>query len=443
MQKAPSLSRAKQPRIFYGWYIVGVGFLSHIVCAFHLSSTLSVFLKPLTEDLGVSRGLFSLLRSGEIIIGAVMAPFVGTLVDRYGGRWLMAGGAFLAGIGFVLLSQVTAFWQFLMVRWLFVSVGGVFMCYITVTVTISRWFVKKRGRAIALASLGQGISKVGIPLLAASLFTWLGWRHTWSVLGIVTVALLVLPSIVFMRRSPEDMGLHPDGIFAPPGARMANNTESARPKPDTINDEPAIGWTRRQVVCTRAFWLLCLTFGIANVGIAGLNLHVFAHISDIGYPSFIAASVLSVVAFTQLGSTMFWGFISERVEVRKAAMLMFLIQATGIGVAAATKWLTPIYAGFFIYGIGLGGSLVLQEVIWAVYYGRASLGAVRGLGLLITLAFGAGGAPFFGFVFDMTGNYLASFVTFALALLICAFLALMTHAPRRQEVVYAEEPTGL
>ena len=76
--KTPSHYSASQPRIFYGWYIVGVGFLSHIVCAFHLSSTLSVFLRPLTEDLGVSRGLFSLLRSGEIVIGAVMAPLVGT-----------------------------------------------------------------------------------------------------------------------------------------------------------------------------------------------------------------------------------------------------------------------------------------------------------------------------------------------------------------------------
>jgi hypothetical protein len=70
-----------------------VGFLSHVVCAFHLSSTLSVFFKPMTEDFGVTRGLFSLLRSGEIVLGAAMAQFVGPSVDRYGGRWLMAGGA--------------------------------------------------------------------------------------------------------------------------------------------------------------------------------------------------------------------------------------------------------------------------------------------------------------------------------------------------------------
>jgi MFS family permease len=427
---------ASQPRIFYGWYIVGVGFLSHIVCAFHLSSTLSVFLKPLTEDFGVSRGLFSLLRSGEIVIGALMAPLVGTWVDRYGGRWLMAGGASLAGAGFLLLSQVTAFWQFLIVRWLLVSIGGVFMCYIVVTVTISRWFVRKRGRAIAIATLGQGISKVGIPLLAATLFLWLGWRYTWSVFGIVTIALVVLPAIAFMRRNPEEMGLRPDGISTSEDFR--GESDPSRARPERQNFEPTIVWTQREAVRTRAFWLLCLTFGMANVGIAGLNLHVFAHISDIGYPSFIAATVMSIIAFTQLGSTMFWGFISERVEIRKATMLMFLIQAAGIGIAVAGgPLLSIIYVGFFLYGIGLGGSLVLQEMTWATYYGRASLGAVRGLGMLITLAFGAGGAPFFGFIFDATGSYAISFIIFAAALLICALLTLLLRAPQKQ-AIYAE-----
>ena len=81
-----------------------------------MSSTLSVFLKPLTEDLAVSRGLFSVLRSGEILLAGALAPLIGPLVDRYGGRWLMAGGALSAGIGFVLLSQASAFWQFLLVR---------------------------------------------------------------------------------------------------------------------------------------------------------------------------------------------------------------------------------------------------------------------------------------------------------------------------------------
>ncbi len=430
MDNSVAQNQVRQSRIFYGWYVVGVGFLSHIVCAFHLSSTLSVFLRPLTEDLGVSRGVFSLLRSGEIVIGALMAPFVGAWVDRYGGRWLMAGGAALAGVGFILLSQVTAFWQFLLVRWLLVTVGGVFMCTMVITVTISRWFVIKRGRAIATATLGQGISKVGIPVLAASLFVWLGWRHTWTVFGIFTLVLVVVPAIIFMRRSPEDLGLQPDGISSS-SSETRSPTAPTRSWRDAGALDSAAIWTRREILRTRAFWSLCLSFGMANVGIAGLNLHVFAHVSDLGYPSFIAATVMSVIAFTQLASTMIWGFISERVEIRKITMLMFMIQAAGLGMVVASSELAVLYAGFFLYGSGLGGSLVLQEMIWATYYGRASLGTVRGLATLITHAFGAAGAPFFGFIFDATGSYSISFVMFAVALLAAALLTLWTRPPQK------------
>jgi Na+/melibiose symporter-like transporter len=82
----------RRGKFFYGWYIVGTGFLANIASSFALASTLSIFLKPLTAELGISRGVFSLLRSGEGVIGALVAPFVGTLVDRHGGRWLIVIG---------------------------------------------------------------------------------------------------------------------------------------------------------------------------------------------------------------------------------------------------------------------------------------------------------------------------------------------------------------
>src|SRR5918992_2490097 len=235
--------KVKPPKLFYGWYIVAVGFLSHVTCAFHMSSTLSVFLKPLTEDLAVSRGLFSLLRSGEILIGAAMAPLVGPLVDRYGGRWLMGGGALVVGLGFVLLSQVSAFWQFLLLRWGFVTIGGVFMCHMVVSVTISRWFVRKRGRAIAIASLGQGLSKVFIPVVTASLFVSVGWRWTWAIFGIVTLVLVVIPALIFMQRRPEDMSLKPDGIDAPMKTSSAITAKtSAAAQRQSAADEAVWNW---------------------------------------------------------------------------------------------------------------------------------------------------------------------------------------------------------
>src|SRR5688572_19490266 len=245
----------QNPKFFYGWYIVAVGFLSHVSCAFHMSSTLSVFLKPLTEDLGVSRGVFSLLRSGEILIGASMAPLVGPLVDRYGGRWLMAGGALVAGLGFVLLSQVSAFSQFLLLRWLLVTVGGVFMCHMVVSVTISRWFVRKRGRAIAIASLGQGLSKVLIPIVTASLFVWLGWRWTWSIFGIITLVLVVIPALLFMQRSPEDMGLTPDGSDEVTEVDAAPISSSAARRQEELKADMV--WSWKEVLRTQTFWIIC------------------------------------------------------------------------------------------------------------------------------------------------------------------------------------------
>jgi len=412
-------------KLFYGWYIVAVGFLSHVVCAFHMSSTLSVFLKPLTEDLAVSRGLFSLLRSGEILIGAGMAPLVGPLVDRYGGRWLMAGGALMAGTGFVLLSQVGSFWQFLALRWALIAIGGVFMCQIVVSVTISRWFVRRRGRAIAIASLGQGFSKVCIPLVTASLFVWIGWRGTWSIFGVLTLVLIVIPALIFMRRSPEDMGLKPDGDEQPESDRAVAHRRTSQSE-GTGED---MIWTWPEVIRTHTFWIVCFIYGMANVGIAGLNLHVFAYVTDIGFSTLVGATVLSIIASTQLGSTLIWGFLSERMQIRHSSMLMFLVQAIGLGLAIATSEVVFLYIGFTLYGIGLGGGWVLQELVWANYFGRLSLGMVRGLGILVTHAFGAAGAPFFGYVHDATGSYDSSFLAFVVALTISAFLSLVVRAP--------------
>ena len=392
-----------------------------------MSSTLSVFLKPLTEDLGVSRGLYSLMRSGEILIAAALAPLVGPMVDRFGGRWLIAGGALLAGLGFLLVSQVGAFWQFLLLRWIFVAIGGVFMCQMVVSVTLARWFVRKRGRAIAIASLGQGLAKVCIPVATAALFAWVGWRLTWSIFGLITLVLVVIPAVIFIRRSPEEMGLLPDGMdvsAAPVGIKSKDDAKAA------LVAEEAI-WTWRQVIRTKAFWIICFIYGMANVGIAGLNLHVFAYVTDIGFPPLVAATVLSIIASTQLGSTMVWGLISERLDIRHSSFVMFLVQSTGLALVLAAGQAIPLYIGFFLYGIGLGGSSVLQELIWASNFGRISLGMVRGLGVLVTYAFGAAGAPFFGFIHDATGSYRSSFLAFVGALITSAFLSLAVRAPRK------------
>lgn len=223
------------------------------------------------------------------------------------------------------------------------------------------------------------------------------------------------------------MGLQPDGMDAP------SAPVDSKPKDDTkarLAAEEAV-WTWSEVIRTRAFWIVCFIYGMANVGIAGLNLHVFAYVTDIGLSPLVAATVLSIIASTQLGSTMVWGVIGERMDIRHSSSIMFLVQSAGLALVLATGQVLPVYIGFFLYGIGLGGGWVLQELIWAANFGRVSLGMVRGLGILVTHAFGAAGAPFFGFVHDATGSYESSFLAFVVALIVAAFLSLAVRAPRK------------
>jgi cyanate permease len=423
--------RHKTRRFFYGWWIVGVGVLTQIAGVFSLSSTLSVFLKPVTEDLGISRGAFSLVRTGEVLISAAIAPLIGPRIDRHGGRYLIVVGAVIASAGYVLLSQVQEFWQFFLLRCTLVVVGDTLMGSLVIMVLISRWFIRKRGRAIAVANLGTGIAKVTMPLFAASLFVWIGWRQTWAVFGILTLALVVWPAIAFIRSSPEEMGLHPDGEPIPQPMDSASKKDTKLTDAQRLALAADVPWSRAEALRTQAFWLLVVTFGVASVGIAGLNLHVFAFVTDSGYSPITAATIMSTIAFTQLGSTLFWGLLAERIDIRKAAMGQFLTQALGLTVAMTSAELLFVYVGFFLYGIGLGGSFVLREIVWADYFGRLALGTVRGMGMFLTQIFAACGAPFFGLLFDATGGYSVSFVLFVTALLASAVLIMLVKPPEK------------
>jgi OFA family oxalate/formate antiporter-like MFS transporter len=420
---------AAKQKFFYGWYIVGVGFLANVASAFSLASTMSVFLKPLTADLGVSRGVFSLLRSGEGLIAAFLAPVIGTLMDRYGGRWLMVFGAIIASLGYIVLSHVDNFGQFSIVRLSLITIGDSFMGYIVINLAIAHWFLRKRGRALALTSMGIGFAKVGMPVLAASLIVWLGWRQTWLVFGIVTLVLVVGPALLIVRRSPEDMGLNPDGASSAAPKDEPIKPLAATPSITQQRLRDDIEWTRNEALHTQAFWLLVVTFGISSIGVTGLNLHVFPYVNDLGHPPVVAATVMSVIASMQLASPIAWGILAERIDTRFAATLRFVVQGIGLGLAVMTDNLFCLYAGFLLYGIGLGGNMVLPDILWADYFGRRSLGKVRGLGLLISQTVAALGPPFFGFLFDLTGAYDLSFMLFGAALITSAFLSLMLRPP--------------
>jgi len=424
---------ATKSKFFYGWYIVGVGILVNIAGTFAFSSTLSIFLKPITQELGVSRGAFSLIRSFEIGVAAMIVPLLGPWIDRHGGRGVLVLGVLMEGAGLLLSSQVQSFWQFVLVRCSLVIAGEALLGSLVINVTIAQWFVRKRGRAMGIANLGTGVAKFSIPLLAASLFVLIGWRGTWAVFGIVAPLLVVAPSLIFIRRSPEDIGLHPDGeapIQSPTSSATRRDASPAGQQATFASDKI---WTRAEALRLPTFWLLVTTFGIAGVGIAGLNLHIFSYVTDIGYSPLIAASFMSTIALTQLGSTLVWGMLADRFDIRKVSCVQFLIQGIGLVTATTSGQIQVAYLGFFLYGTGLAGSFVLREVIWANFFGRTSLGTVRGLSLFFSHLFAASGAPFFGFLHDRMGSYNVSFTIFSCALFTSAFLILLAQPPKKAD----------
>jgi len=425
---------AKRKSIYYGWVIVIVGFLAHIASAFSISSTLSVFLKPLSADLGISRGTFSLIRSGEILIGAAAAPVVGTLMDRFGGRWLMAAGGLISGAGFICLGQARDFIQFMLVRWLLISPGDSLMGSMVINVSIARWFVRMRGRALAIAGMGHGLAKVCMPVMAATLMIYVGWRGSWVVFGVFALLLVVVPAVLFMRRSPEEMGLLPDGGLVEVREAVARPQKRRYAKRTGADN---VEWGRREALRTPVFWLIASTFGVAQIGVTGLNLHVFSYVTDLGHPTLVAASVMSIIAVMQFSTPIVWGMLADRMDNGILNMAKCALQGAGLLLALSLPGMAPLYAGFFIYGIGMGGTAILAETIWADFFGRISLGKIRGMGSLVTNLFSAGGPPFFGLLFDYTESYYLSFSIFIGMLFTSAVLSLCLRPPTKRPEAFS------
>ena len=145
----------------------------------------------------------------------------------------------------------------------------------------------------------------------------------------------------------------------------------------------------------------------------------------------VAAFVMSTIAFMQFSTPMVWGVLAERWHLGRLIMAKFLIQAVGILWALSESSVVALYAGFFLYGIGMGGTSILAEMIWANYFGRISLGTVRGMGSLLTSLFSAGGPPFFGLLFDHTQSYYLSFSIFIGMLFASALLSLFLRPPKK------------
>ena len=417
---------------YYGWVIVGstvsVSLSTRTVMAV---AALSVFVVPMTEDLGWSRGLFS----GAVSLGGLCAvfisPLVGKWLDRFGSGLLLSVASVLTGglaVGLSMVGNPAAFYA------LYVPGRLIFSgpLELGIPTAISNWFIRRRPLGLAADAVAKGAGLTIIPLLAQFIITGWDWRTAWLTLGILAFALGVIPPVLFMARRPEDMGLEPDPAPNEPTdeGNPATESESTSPAEVTEPNYTESSFTVRQAFHTRAFWLLAAFTAAGFMVQAGVSLHQVAHYINQGLPGPSAALAASTFAFSQIFSAMFWAALGRRVPVRfllSAAAIVVAVAAFSTSVSASlpTELLSAAAVGF-----GVGGLHLLVRLAWADYYGREHLGTIRGFTMSAQIGGQAAGPVLAGFMFDATGSYQLPLLVFTGAATLAAILALFATPPK-------------
>lgn len=405
---------------YYGWYIVGVAFVSSMMSSGITAYSMGVFLKPMTEELGWSRTDISLGQTLTTFVTGLLGVAIGRRMDARGGRALMVGGALVGGAGFMALGHVHELWQYYLVRSGLVAIGSIGMGNLVVNVALSNWFVRRRGRAIAFGVMGISVAALILPTMADRMIDAWGWRSAWTAIGIAVWVTVIPVSLIAMRRRPEDFGLRPDGDGAP----VEGGLISARAASD-------VHWTRRAAARTPALWMLIATFGLAGTGLGALLLHLIPYMTDAGFTRGQAAGAFGMIGVAGLISKPLWGLALDRFPIRRCAAAEFGLMALGLTLVLSAHTLAPLYGSIFTLGLGIGGVVTVQEVVWADFFGRLSLGTVRSLAQPFTIVSSAGGPVFAGFAYDHFGSYTSAFHIFIATYVLAAIMILLTPEPRR------------
>ena len=420
---------APRTPFFYGWVILCTASSTQVVRNATASLTIAVFIFPLSEELGWSRTLIAGAASFGGLAASGVSPVVGWLVDRYGARLVLTASILILGISTISLAWATVPVAF----YLAYGVGRViFSSPISIgsSVVVSRWFVRMRGRASGILFGSHSIGLVAFPLIASVIIGASGWREAWIVLGILVLGIALLPTALLIVQQPEDVGLRPDGDVAEPEAQAGQNpVASFGPAPAPAPEEPV--WTLREAMRTPALWMFATATGMVFLVQAGVNTHLAAYLRDQGLTAAFAGVGISLnAAFLGLGS-LFWGWITEKIPPRYALAGV----ATTVGVASALFMIAGSTVEILVYavlfGFGVGGLLSVPPVGYADYYGRRSLGVIRGVTEPLTSFGQAIGAVAAGLIFDFTESYQLAFLAFAVMGGLATVLVLFARPPRR------------
>ncbi len=408
----------RRSRWFYGWTIVIVISIISFAGGVETNPVLGVFQGPMTEEFGWSRALYTAPMSIGSFLGGLAALLVGPVMDRHGARWIMAGAITLMGLTFVLMGAVQEVWHHFALQ----IVGRTVIAstfFMVVGVVIPKWFLRMRGRAVAFANLGQRLGQIAFPVMVERILLFSSWRTAWVAMGIAVWASSLLPTILFLRRRPEDYGLLPDGDIRDRGAAGGR-----APAPREAS------FDRRAALRAPAFYLIAAAVSVQSFVTTCIHFHWFSYLTDLGVSSGAAVVSLSLSPLISMPVSIAAGFLAERAPVHRVMAASYFMMALSIGLFLFADDALTSYVFGLVFGVSTGMLFTVMNVVWADYFGRDAIGGIRGMVSPVHMLCNSLGPLAAAWSFDVTGSYSLIFTISAGLSALGGALVLLARRPR-------------
>ena len=404
-------------RFYYGWLVAGSASSIQFANAATAIGILTVFVIPMSEEFGWNRTEVAGATSLGAVLGAALAPFSGRLVDRFGARMILVGGGLVVVLGCMYLSMAQALAGFY-VAFTAVRIADQGLIQIGASVSVGKWFLRRRGRAVGLVFFGGSLGMIVMAPVVQFVITNWDWRIAWIVLASVMLCIGVIPSALFIRRQPEDMGLVIEG--ADERTHVGRGSDVRRDEQQTPLSE---------VMRTPAFWLILVSLFLASSAMSGVGLHLVPHLTQQGLSPPAAVAAVSVMSVAGAVAALTAGVLAERVSVKLLLMLAFLLGAVSIWTLIHADTLTETYLFAVLQGFLSTGVNTLAPIMWASYYGRGTLGSIFGMSRAAQVFGFAVGPLVSAVVFDSTGSYTGAFIGLAVVAIMAAVLLSTARRP--------------
>lgn len=404
--------------IFYGWYIAFAAFiLGSLSYGFGIVS-FGVFLGAMTTSMNWSSGLLSAIYVGGRLLGLFVNPIVGFILDKHGPKRIIFAGVILVFSGSILIFYTTNFWYFFIIYSLFISIGFICIGHTVADSTVSKWFLKKRNRAMAISTMGLSFGGVVIPIPVSIIIERYGWQAGWLVVGFSVLILGSFAGFV-MFKDPESMGLLPDG----------ENEDSNFNAINESTTKSEVNFSLADSTKHRSFWYIAIGTNIAGTAINGVNIHLISHLYQFGLPLSQAAILLSSLYFIQTIAKPIWAIINERLATRYCLSLCYLGGGIGLIILLMAESNAGLVLFVFVYGLTRGAQSFISALIWPDYFGREHIGSIRGTVTSMGIVASAGGPLLAGLLFDITTSYQIAFQVFIFFFFIGSIFIFLAKKP--------------